>query len=262
MTTGEVRIETAPGDPVAVLRIVNPGRKNAISGAMWAQFGEHARALSDNSAIRAVLIRSGDDIFSAGADISGFAEARSGAGNAASYDDLVEMTCRDVEAITQPTLCLIQGPCLGAGASLAASCDIRICSERASFAVPAARLGLGYDIRGIARFRRVFGHAAATAMLFTAGRMGARAAHACGAVYHVTESATAESETLALAQQIAANAPLSLRAAKLALRALAHDDDALREQALLAASQADASDDYREGRAAFAEKRPPRFTGA
>ena len=109
----------------------------------------------------------GRQAFSGGADISGFAEARSGTANARAYDDLVEDACLAIEAMRCPSIALIHGPCVGAGASVAASCDMRIASAGSFFAVPAARLGLGYDPRGIKRFLRVFGQGATGEILFT-----------------------------------------------------------------------------------------------
>ena len=87
-----------------------------------------------------------------------------------------------IEAIARPTIAVIIGPCMGAGASLAASCDLRIAADNAFFAVPAARLGLGYDPRGIKRFLRVFGASATCELIFTAGRLPAQRAHQLGTV--------------------------------------------------------------------------------
>ncbi len=257
-----VSIERMADRHLAVLRLVNPARKNAISATMWREIAAFADAVSADAGVRAVMVMSGAGFFSAGADISDFATARSGSANAASYDDLVEETCRKVEAIAQPTLCLLQGPCYGAGASLAAACDMRVATPDTRFVVPAARLGLGYDLRGIDRFRRVFGPAATAALLFTANALPAAAALGNGAVHALFEADVAEAEAFALADRIAANAPLTVRAAKLALRALSSGDADLRAAAFEAGAAADASADYREGRAAFAEKRTPNFTGA
>lgn len=260
--TGRLLVDLASSPGLAVLRLSNGSRRNAISGAMWEAIATFAGAIGAMAEVRVVLIEGDGAPFSAGADISDFDAMRSGAGNAARYDDLVEDTCRRVEAIPQPVIAAIEGHCLGAGASLAASCDLRVAAQGAGFAVPAARLGLGYDMRGIARFRRVFGPAAATDLLFTAERMSAADAYRLGAVQRLVADGEAGSAARALAARIAANAPLTVRAAKAAQRALASGDAELDAEAQSLAAKADASADYAEGRAAFAEKRQPRFTGA
>ena len=246
---------------LAICRLDNPERKNAISAVMWNQIGEFAVQVGANEDLRAVIISGSSDTFSAGADIGDFEAFRSVSSGFQSYDDLVEFTCQKVEAIPLPTICAIEGPCLGAGLSLACSCDLRVASEEASFAVPAARIGLGYDIRGIARLRRIFGHAATAALLLTADSLSARAASLSGAVHTLSVPHVVEPTSLALADCIAANAPITLHAAKLSLLALALDDDGLRQRAAELSARADESDDYREGRAAFLDRRSPVFNG-
>jgi enoyl-CoA hydratase len=147
------------------------------------------------------------------------------------------------------------------GASLAASCDLRVASEDAVFAVPAAKLGLGYDVRGIQRFVRVFGAGATAFLLYTADRLSANRAHAFGAVHVLAPLAHSERVAFELADRIASNAPLTIRAAKLGIRAITQGVDGLLTEAERLASAADSSADYREGRTAFAEKRKPHFAG-
>ena len=184
--------------------------------------------MSANKDVRVVVIRGdGDTAFSAGADIADFETARSGAANARAYDDLVEDTCQLIEAIARPTLAVIIGPCMGAGASLAASCDLRIAADNAFFAVPAARLGLGYDPRGIKRFLRVFGASATCELIFTAERLPAQRAHQLGTVSAlVVPMADIERIAAEWTSRIADNAPLTIGAAKSAIRAHLSEDDA------------------------------------
>lgn len=257
---GDIFIDIADG--IATLRLANPARRNAISTVMWNKIAAVAVEVTARKDIRVVVIRGdGEDMFSAGADISDFATARSGEGNARAYDDLVENTCRAIEAIPQPTIGVIFGGCMGAGSSVAASCDMRIAASDAFFAVPAAKLGLGYDPRGIARFIRVFGAGATRQVLFTADRLPASRAYELGAVHVLVPKAEVAPLAVALAQKIAGNAPLTIKAAKAAIRALTADADLMAEAERLYAD-ADASADYTEGRVAFAEKRAPRFTGS
>ena len=205
---------------VATLRLRNPDRRNAVSSAMWRAIRVFAADVSASKDVRVVVIRGdGDKAFSAGADIADFEIARSGAANARAYDDLVEDTCQLIEAIARPTLAVIIGPCMGAGASLAASCDLRIAADNAFFAVPAARLGLGYDPRGIKRFLRVFGASATCELIFTAERLPAQRAYQLGTVSALVAMADIERTAAEWTRRIADNAPLTIAAAKSAIRA-------------------------------------------
>jgi enoyl-CoA hydratase/carnithine racemase len=260
-TPGDIQVDLADG--IATLRLANPARRNAVSSAMWHKIAAFAVELPERKDVRVVVIRGdGEQMFSAGADISDFATARSGQEQARAYDDLVENTCKAIEAIPQPTIGMIFGGCMGAGSSVAASCDLRVAADDAFFAVPAAKLGLGYDPRGIARFIRVFGAGATRQVLFTADRLPASRAHMLGAVHFLAASHELEARTMALAKQIAGNAPLTIKAAKAAIAAITTDNADLLTQAEAFYAAADVSADYAEGRKAFAEKRAPIFTGS
>jgi enoyl-CoA hydratase/carnithine racemase len=259
-TPGDIAIDV--NDGVAILRLRNPARRNAVSVDMWRAIAEFASQVGTRKDVRLVAIRGdGDAVFSAGADISGFASARSGTANARDYDDLVESTCGLIEAIAQPTISVIIGPCMGAGVSIAASCDLRIAADNAFFAIPAARLGLGYDPRGIKRCLRVFSANATRELLYTAGRLQVRRAYDLGVVSALATAGDIDRVAAELFEKIAANAPLTINAVKAAIRAHQSDDPAVLAEADRLYAAADASADYSEGRRAFAEKRPPRFTG-
>lgn len=259
--SGSLAITGPDGHGVATVTLNQPARKNAISAVMWREITAFAAAAPGRQDMRVVIFGGAEGNFSVGADISGFAEARSGTHNAGSYDDLVESTCLAVGAMPQPTIAMIEGYCIGAGLSLASSCDIRVAGREVRFAVPAARLGLGYDPRGIARLQRLAGPNAAARLLFTAEQLPAAEAHSMGFVQYLTETGETRASAESLAARIAANAPLTVQAAKMALRAAATGDEAIRQQALKLYAEADASADYAEGRAAFAEKRKPAFKG-
>jgi enoyl-CoA hydratase len=260
MSTGHVAFETAGG--VATLRLCNPSRRNAMSVAMWHELAGFAADLASRGDVRVVIVRGdGDKAFSAGADIRDFAGKRSAGEGARAYDGLVEDTCRAIEAIPQPTLAVVVGACMGAGVSIAASCDLRIAAEDAFFSVPAARLGLGYDPWGIARCLRVFGADATRELIFLADRLPARRVAELGAVSRLVPAARIDALAAEWTGRIASNAPLTIKAAKLAVRAHILEDPALLAEAQRLYAAADASADYVEGRRAFAEKRTPRFTG-
>ncbi|WP_454916995.1 enoyl-CoA hydratase-related protein [Xanthobacter sediminis] len=250
-------------DGIARLVLSNPERRNAISTGMWQALAGFAAEAARRADIRVAIVRGeGALAFSGGADISDFDAARSDASGAQSYDDVVESACAAIEGLPFPTLALIHGACVGAGAALASSCDLRIAAETAFFAVPAARLGLGYDPRGLPRLLRVFGSQGARQLFFTADRFAARRAHEIGAIDLLAAPEEVDAAADKLALRMAENAPLTLKAAKLSIRAAEGGHGALLAEARRATAAANASADYREGRLAFAEKRAPRFTGA
>lgn len=256
-----VRVEQV--EAVAVATLVNPTRRNAISLAMWRELEAFAINVSADTGVRAAVICGEGGVFSAGADIPGFEDDRPGLGGPRSYDDQLERSCLAIEAIRQPTVARLEGPVIGAGAALAATCDLRVAASDAFFMVPAARLGLGYDPRGVHRLVRVFGDATTRWMLMTAGRMPVERAFAQGVVHEVVAQEKLDDAVARLVMRLAENAPLTLAAAKVAVRASTSGaGSTLIEEAWILSDMADSSMDYMEGRAAFAEKRPPEFTGS
>lgn len=258
---GSIAISVEGG--IARLTLSNPERRNAISSSMWRALSAFAVDAARRNDIRVAILRGeGELAFSGGADISDFDQARSDASGAQSYDDLVETACSAIENLAFPTLALVRGACVGAGAALAASCDLRLASDDAFFAIPAARLGLGYDPRGVGRLTRVFGAQGVRHLFFTAERLSATRALEIGALDLCALGVEADAATERMAQRMAENAPLTLKAAKLAIRAAEGAGQHVLAEARRAAAAANGSADYREGRLAFAEKRAPRFSGA
>jgi len=250
------------GDLVT-LSLDNPARNNAISVGMWERLVTLVDELAARDGLRLIRFRgAGERAFSAGADISEFDQQRGDAEAVRAYDRLVESACRRVEALPVPTIAMVHGYCIGAGLSLAGACDLRLCDRDASFALPAARLGLGYDLSGIERLVRLVGDAMAREILFTGSRLPAARAQTMGLVHDVCERAELAARVEALAGRIRANAPLTLRAFKACLGEIRRppgERDAARCEALIDACNA--SDDYLEGRRAFAERREPVFKG-
>ncbi|HEX4409103.1 MAG TPA: enoyl-CoA hydratase-related protein [Xanthobacteraceae bacterium] len=257
--SGDVSFFLSNGICLATLH--NSPRRNAVSHSMWEKLYDFATGPKPAFGRVVVLRGEGTKAFSAGADVEEFRHGRADAAGAKAYDDLVESTCQAIERIPVPTIALIHGACMGAGASLAASCDIRVTSDDAFFAVPAAKLGLGYDPRGIDRLSRVFGDNLARQILFTASRLPAMRAYEAGAVYRISTAEAVDADVQKLAEDISDNAPLTIEAAKAALNAIRTHDTKMRDEAERRYRVADASADYVEGRAAFAEKRRPLFRG-
>lgn len=259
MSEGQITVER--GERIWRLCLDNPARRNAMTAAMWDQLAS-ACAEAEGAGARVLMVYGAERTFCAGASIDAFETDRANPAGAQGYDDRVEACCRALEAVNMPTLALIQGACAGAGLSIAASCDLRLAASDALLLMPAARLGLGYDPRGLTRLRAVFGPGLTRELLATAEKLSAERAHTLGAIQRLSAPDIAGTDADALAESIAANAPLTLAAAKHALRALERPlDPDLWSNAWRSLDRADASEDYVEGRRAFRERRDPKFQG-
>lgn len=257
---GRIAVETRGA--LGFLSFDHPERHNAISIEMWRAIPDAAAQLAADSTVRVVILRgAGDAAFVAGADISEFGLARSGE-NREAYDRDNQRAYAAIEAIDKPVIAMIHGFCVGGGVGLALAADLRYGADDARMGVPPARLGLGYSVSGIAKLVQMLGQARAMEVLYTAKRFTAPAALQMGLLNGVYPKPELEREVLALAETIAGNAPLTLRSIKLAVRELMRPEsqrDLARAQAAVDACYSSA--DYREGIAAFMEKRAPRFTG-
>lgn len=258
---GAVLYESVGG--IARLTLKHPEKLNAISLDMWRMIPELvAQALKDPQVRVIALEGYGAKAFSAGADISGFAAERHGAAAVTAYDQAVEIAELSLIEAHKPTLALIRGFCFGGGLGLASACDIRLSNASARFCIPAAKLGIGYSPRGVVRLERLVGPSCAAEIFFTGRVYSSAEALAMGLVTRLLEDADFDSEVGHYLHAIAAQAPLSLRAAKLVLR----EGDRSPTEQNFAAAQAMVvacyeSADYAEGQKAFAMRRPPVFLG-
>jgi enoyl-CoA hydratase len=248
--------------PTATIVIDNKSRMNALTAAMWGQMPGLIAEAEGDPGVRVIILRGeGERAFSAGADISEFETARAGS-SAIEYDALNDAAFNALSRCSKPTIAMIYGFCLGGGLGLALCTDIRFADEKSEFAIPAAKLGLGYNARWVRPLLAAIPPARAKEMLFTARRFKAEEALAMGLVNSLVPAAELQAKVGALADEIAANAPFTVRAAKLTIDTLIRHPDNPDVSALDAAVDACFdSADYAEGRRAFLEKRKPRFEG-
>lgn len=248
---------------VRVLVIDNRPKRNALDFQALEELEEACTAAADDGVRCLVLRGAGEDAFSSGFDL---AEMGLVSRRGLRPDEAVESAAEALSRVPCPTLAFLNGGAFGGALELAATCDLRVAREGASLGLPPAKLGVVYPEGGIRRFLGLVG-AARTRELFLVGRpIDAATALAWGLVNRVAPAERAFADALALAEEIAANAPLAVRGMKRILQLLegAHDRglaDAEREEIAALRKRAFESKDILEGRRAREERRPPRFTG-
>lgn len=261
--TGTEKLLVGVDDGVALVTFNNPEKRNALSADMRAALPPTLRALQADPAVRVVVLTgAGDRAFVSGADISEFAEQRTSPEARAAYDRGAGESARAWDELDKPVIAMIRGFCMGGGLLTALQADIRISSETGQFGVPAARLGLGYGFGGVEALVALVGPSWTAEILFSARRLSAAEALHIGLVNAVVPDDELRPRVMELAQVISQNAPLTVAACKAAIReAMRSPDRRNHEKVAEMVEACFRSEDYREGQAAFLEKRPPRFAG-
>jgi len=250
-------------DSIGWLIFDHPERRNAVTQGMWLQIGEMLEDFAKDEAIRVVVLRgAGDKAFVSGADISQFGQQRRNAAEVEASNRLTDAARQALATFEKPTIAMIQGFCLGGGLAIALMCDLRFASQDSTFGIPAARLGVGYGAQSVGSLQALVGPAYTREILFTGRRFSGEEALRMGLINRLLSGNELASYVQDHAAMIGANAPLTIRAAKLAstelLKAEADRDLTVVQRAVETCFN---SADYQEGRTAFMEKRPPRFTG-
>jgi enoyl-CoA hydratase/carnithine racemase len=257
----EAKIDARKDGAIGWMIFNNPARRNAVSLGMWETIPRVLEDFGADPQIRVVVLAgAGDKAFVSGADISQFESQRSTPEAVQRYEEIGDAAQSKLQNFDKPTIAMIRGYCLGGGVNIAAVCDLRIAADDARFAIPAARMGLGYRASSMKNLVDVVGAAYAREIMITARQFNATEAKEMGLVNRVVPAAELEKSTLEYCETIAANAPLTLRAAKRIIREVVKSDF---DAALCKTWVKECFDsaDYKEGRKAFMEKRKPAFTG-
>jgi enoyl-CoA hydratase/carnithine racemase len=253
-----------PAEAVARLRIANPERRNALDHEILGAIAATLPRLDDGIATRCVLITATPPLFSAGYDIAEFTDEAFEREAEALVAHPFQAAMEAIVAHPWPTVAAINGLCLGGGLELAVSCDLRIAAAGAKLGMPPAKLGLVYGHTGLRRFLETIGLPRTREMFFTGRNLDAARAERIGLVNEVVDDARIEADAVALAADIAANAPLSVRGNKRVIDMLAANpvlSPAEEEELVELRRSCFGSADFREGVRAFAEKRRPVWTG-
>ncbi|WP_166507170.1 enoyl-CoA hydratase/isomerase family protein [Frigidibacter mobilis] len=249
------------GGMLACLVIDRPHKRNALDRAGWHALGTALTRLGADRNLRCLIVTGVPGAFCAGDDIPAFAAVQDDAVARQGYWDTIMRCYAAISAVPVPVIAAIDGPCIGGGCTLALRADFRIAGPEASFAVPPARLGLVYPADSTALLAHVVGDSFARYMLYSGQRIGAERAVSTGLAMDAGAS-SGLAMARELAMEFAHSAPLSVRASKLVLNAVAAGKlDQVRDEVELLSHLAEQSADRREGTAAFKAKRLPKFSG-
>jgi enoyl-CoA hydratase/carnithine racemase len=247
-------------DHVGIVSLNRPEARNAVTLNMWRELAHAFADLAGDADIRAIVLTGSGADFCVGADISEFDTLRENKDQSAEYEIAVDNCSAAIADVGKPVIAAISGYCLGGGCHLALACDFRLADHSARLGIPSAKLSIVYGVKSVQRLLAIAGLVHAKRMLYSGERYDAERAHAMGLVDEICDDAL--SAAVGVAGTLAGNAPLSIAGAKFMLNHLSMGDGALD----VAAAQrmidlAADSEDFREGRRAFAEKRAPRFRG-
>jgi len=250
-------------DGVGIITFNNPEKRNAMSLEMWEGFGNALVELRDDPDVRVVImVGAGDKAFVSGADISQFEKTRHNAEASEEYSRRSAAQRALLADYPKPTIACIRGFCLGGGMQVAMLADIRIASDNSQFGIPAARLGIAYGYDGLRNLVSLVGPSWARLIMYTGMRIDSAEGLRIGLVDRVMPDADLWNATMEIATTISGNAPLAIKAAKITIAQVLKDPeqrdmDAIKEIGTACMD----SEDFREGRRAFMEKRKPKFSG-
>jgi len=249
--------------PIARIIFNQPEKRNAVSFDMWKAVYDAINTLRKDDNVRVLILSgAGGKSFVAGADISKFESERASKNAVTEYNDMTKKVYDGVANFPKPTIAQIDGFCIGGGVGLAASCDMRFCGISSQFAVPAAKLGLGYEYEGINRLIQLIGPAFTKEVFFTARRFNSQEMASMGFINKILDDNELAPYCIEVANMIAENAPLTIEATKfIANQCVMEESEKNLEACNTKVMTCFESLDYVEGRKAFMEKRKPVFSG-
>ena len=259
MPTQDILYEVNEG--VGRITFNRPQARNAFTFKMYERLAAICREAATNSSVKVLVLTGADEkAFAAGTDISEFRNF-STAQDAMDYEARINSLLDSFERIPIPTIAAIAGPCTGGGAAIAACCDIRIGAANARFGVPIARtLGNCLAMPNYVRLTALLGPARVKELIFTARLLDSAEARAIGLLSEVLpDYAALQNRAEELARTVAANAPLTLRVTKEAIRKIKERMTPEEDRQMILTCYL--SNDFREGLEAFLNKRPPKWTG-
>ena len=247
----------------AVARIVlnRPSKKNALTWDMWKQISAIADQVDGDDTIKVVIVSGVDETaFAAGADIVEFESVYSTPETSMAYTKSMQDAQNKLARLSKPLIAQIQGPCMGAGCAIAMCADVRFADPTAKFSVPPARLGLVYSLADTKRLVDAIGASHAKDMIYTARVVKAEEAASMGLVNRICDPAVIAEQVASYASSICQNSRLTTRATNQVINLIlaGAEDDTDETRALFI--EAFGGEDFQEGRAAFLEKRRPKFT--
>lgn len=252
-------VDLSRSGEIATLTLNNPGKLNAIDLGMWLQLAENMAELSVDRDIRCIVLRgAGGDAFAAGGDLEEFLTARATLEQALHYHGRVAVALHAIADCPQPTVALIQGACIGGGLEIAGACDLRICNESARFGAPINRLGFSMYPGEMEGLLKLAGAAVMKEILLEGRILSAAEAYEKGLVTRIAPDSQVVDEAYATARRICAGAPLVASWHKQWIRRLQSGKPLDDEEKAASFAFLD-TDDYKEGLAAFFEKRKPAF---
>jgi enoyl-CoA hydratase len=262
-TSPTERVQTWTEGSTLHIRFNNPAKHNALSVDMWQAVPPLLAQAERDDAIRLVVFSgAGEKAFVSGADILQFEDMRAAREAVKVYEAMAEEALMSIYRCGKPTLACIRGFCIGGGVNVAISCDFRIASEDAVFAIPAARLGLGYRLSALKNLVNLVGVGVAKDLFFTARRIDAAEAKTVGLITRVAATDRLPELLAEYTSTMAVNAPLTILAGKKIIEEMLKDDaDLDRDLCKRLILDCFESEDYAEGRRAFMEKRKPVFRG-
>ncbi len=247
-------------DDVGIVSLNRPEVHNAVKLAMWRELAGISSDLGSDRSIRAIVLTGTGANFCVGADVTEFNHIRENKDQSAAYEIAVDACSATIAEVAKPVIAAISGYCLGGGCHLALACDFRFADSTAKLGIPSAKLSIVYGVKSVQRLLAIVGVANAKRILYAAERYDAAHSLRIGLVDEVRDNAFGAA--IEFAQALARNAPLSIAGAKYMLNGLSSGEGALDvATAQRLVDEAADSDDFREGRRAFAEKRAPHFSG-